>query len=325
MSNAKQAVPAVVVPVAQARRKFSLADMTSGKRAVPLRIFGFGGEKVGKSSWASGAPGAVFLGAENGTSHLDVRRLPVPETWDELFDVLALSETDPTQTTIVIDPVNWLEDLVFARVVGGPNARLTESTRDAIEKHGGGFMKGYDAAVSHWRTLLSTLEKRHYNQGRNVVFLAHAEVKKFKDPSGAEYERYVPALHHKAAGLIKQWVDDVLFFRHEVLAKVEGTKTIAVATGDRIIHTEWSKAWDAGNRNALPPELPMGWADYWAAVQAGRDRVPALRSEIAQLLKDIGDEDVTKKAEPLVVEAKDNATRLEAIVNRLRIKKGEIT
>ena len=319
--TAKTSPVAVVPQPAPARRKFTLDDMTSGKLAVAQRIFGFGGEKVGKSSWASGAPGAVFLGAENGTSHLNVRRLPVPETWDELFEVLALSETDPTQKTLVIDPVNWLEDLAWARVVGGPGARVTEATRDQIEKHGGGFMKGYDAAVSHWRTLLGVLEKRHYDKGRNVIFLAHADVKNFKDPSGSEYMRYIPALHHKAAGFIKQWVDDVLFFRHEVLAKVEGAKTIAVATGDRIVHTEWSKAWDAGNRSTLPAELPMAWSDYWDAVTAGRERAPRLRDEIAHLLKDINDADVTKKANAMVAEAKDDASRLTEIVGKLQAKK----
>ncbi len=317
-------VAIVSAPTAQ-RRKFTLDDMSAGVLAKPRRVFGFGGEKVGKSSWASGAPGAVFLGAENGTSHLNVRRLPVPETWDELFDVLALVETDPTQKTIVIDPVNWLEDLAWARVVGGPNAKLTESTRDQIEAHGGGYMKGYDAAVSHWRTLLSTLEKRHYDKGRNVVFLAHADVKNFKDPSGSEYMRYIPALHHKAAGLIKQWVDDVLFFRHEVLAKVEKSKTVAVATGDRVIHTEWSKAWDAGNRAALPAELPMAWSDYWDAVQSGLTRIPALREQIAALIKNINDSEVTKKANAMVAEAKDDASRLTEIVGKLQAKKDSIT
>jgi hypothetical protein len=316
MSNASIIKPNVTV-VSASRRKFSLDDMTSGRLTVAQRVLGFGGEKVGKSSWASGAPGAVFLGAENGTSHLNVRRLPVPETWDELFEVLALSETDPTQRTIVIDPVNWLEDLVFARVVGGPNARPDESTRDKLEKHGGGFKQGYDAAVSHWRTLINVLEKRHYDK-------AHADVKNFKDPTGSEYMRYSPALHHKAAGLIKQWVDDVLFFRHEVLAKVEGAKTIAIATGDRIVHTEWSKAWDAGNRSSLPTELPMAWSDYWAAVEAGRQRVPMLHAQITTLLKDINDSEVTKHANAMVAEAKDDASRLTEIVGRLQAKKDGI-
>lgn len=315
------AKPTIVAAPAPQRRKFTLDQMTDGVLAKPRRIFGFGGEKVGKSSWASGAPGAVFLGADTGTSHLNVRRLPVPETWEELLDVLALVETDPTQKTLIIDPANWLEDLAWARVVGGPTARVTESTRDAIEKHGGGFMKGYDAAAGHWKALLSTLEKRHYDKGRNIIFMAHADVKNFKDPTGSEYMRYTPALHHKVAGMIKQWVDDVLFFRHEVLAKVEGSKTLAIATGDRIVHTEWSKAWDAGNRASLPAELPMAWADYWDAVQAGLQRVPKLHADIAQLIKEINDAEVTKHANAMVAEAKDDASRLTEIVGRLQAKR----
>lgn len=302
------------------KRQYSLTEVTKGKLQVSQRIFGFGGEKVGKSTWASGAPGAVFLSPENGTPHLDVERLPVPETWDDTFEVLGLVESAGDRwKTLIIDPVNWLEELAWARVVGGPGKGPTTETRNLIEQHGGGYMKGYEAAVSHWRTLLSYLEKNHYNRGRNVVFLAHAEVKKFKDPVGIEYERYVPAMHHKAAGLIKQWVDDVLYFRHEVLAKQEGSKTLAVATGEHVIHTEWSKAWDAGNRSSLPAELPMSWADYWGAVEEGRHRVPRLRLAIEEMLRGM-DAETTAKAKAAMT---DDASRLEEILNKLTIKKGE--
>lgn len=317
MSNVKS------LPATPARRRFSVDDVRKGKLDVAQRIFGFGGEKVGKSTWASGAPGAIFLSPENGTPHLDVERLPSPETWGELFEVLALVEGGRWKT-LIIDPINWLEDLCWARVVGGESARIDETTRDKIEKHGGGFMKGYEAAISHWRQLVHVLEKQHYDKGRNVILLAHCAVKNFKDPSGMEYSRYEPSLHHKAAGLLKQWVDDVLFFRHEVLAKVEGAKTVAVATGDRVIHTEWSKAFDAGNRSSLPPELPMSWAAYWEAVVAGKTRGTVLLATIDSLLKDIGDAGVTTKANAMVAEAKGNADRLTEIVNGLRIKKGEI-
>ena len=303
------------------KRIYRLDEITKGKLSVAQRIFGFGGEKVGKSTWASGAPGAVFLSPENGTPHLDVERLPVPETWDDTFEVLGLVESAGDRwKTVVIDPVNWLEELAWARVVGGPGKGPTNETRNEIEKHGGGYMKGYEAAVSHWRTLLSYLEKNHYNQGRNVIFLAHAEVKNFKDPTGMEYMRYSPAMHHKAAGLVKQWVDDVLFFRHEVLAKQEGSKTVAVATGDHVIHTEWSKAWDAGNRSSLPAELPMSWADYWTAVEEGRNRVPRLRAAIAEMLK-TAEPDLAAKVKGLMTT--DDASRLEEILNKLTMKKGE--
>lgn len=302
------------------RKKFSIADVRKGRLTVPQRILGFGCEKVGKSTWASGAPGAVFLCPENGTPHLDIERLPAVESWLDVFDVLQLVEENKEWKTLVIDPVNWLEDLAWAHIVEGPGKPVTDETRDKLEKHGGGFKKGYEAAAGLWRTLIRELEAKHYAKGRNVVFLAHAFVKNFKDPSGVEYERFQVQMHEKAAGPIKQWVDDILFFRHEVLQKIENSKTVAIATGQHVIHTQWSKAWDAGNRSSLPEELPMSWAAYWDAVEAGRDRGDALKKEIAALLEKIADQGVTKKATGMVSEAKGNVERLTEIANALRVK-----
>jgi hypothetical protein len=302
------------------KRKLSLSDVKRGRLDVPQRILGFGAEKVGKSTWASGAPGAVFICPENGTSHLDIERLPTPETWSELFDVLALVPQRDDWKTIVIDPVNWLEDLAWAHLVEGPGRAPTEHTRDKVEKYGGGFKKGYEAAAGLWRTLIKTLESDHYAQGRNIVFLAHAFVKNFKDPSGVEYERYQPQMHEKAIGQVKQWVDDILFFRHEVLAKAENGKTIAVATGDHVIHTTWSKAWDAGNRSSLPEELPMSWTAYWDAVLAGRNRGEELKKLIGTLVEKVNDPAWTKRATAAVSAANGNAERLTEIANALQMK-----
>lgn len=311
------------INAASPKRRFTREDIKRGKLDVPKRILGFGGEKVGKSTWASGAPGALFVCPENGTPHLDIARLPTPESWDELFDVLALAESDPDCKSLVIDPVNWLEDLVWARVVGGPSAKWDENTRDKIEKHGGGFKKGYEAAVGHWRTLTKVLESRHYEKGQNVILLAHSFKKKFSDPSGVEYDRYEVQMHDKASGLLRQWVDDVLFFRHEVLAKVEGSKTVAIATGANVIHTVWDKAWDAGNRSGLPPELPMSWEAYWSAAQGSAPRVAALKSDIEKILVELADPDLAKNVRAAVAAAKDNAERLTEFLNALRIRKDQ--
>ncbi len=309
MSNVKpMSAPAVV----QAKRKFALSDVKKGRQNVPLRIFGYGVEKVGKSSFAAGAPDAVFLGPDGGTPHLDIERLPSPATWEEVFDLLTLVESNPVWKTLVIDPINWLEDLVWARVVDGPNSPVTNETRNKIEKHGGGYAKGYEAAVSYWRVLTRELEANHYAKGRHVVLMAHAQKKPFADPVGATWDRYEVKMHQKAAGLLKEWADDVLFFRHEVLAKQEGAKTLAVSTDERIVHTVWSKAWDAGNRSGLPDELPMAWEAYWGAVESGR----ALIADIEALLKK-SDADTRRRAELAFKAAMNNRQKLTAIRDAL--------
>lgn len=314
MSNAKQ------ISAPSQRRTFTEADVVRGRQELPRRIFVFGGEKVGKSSFASGADAPVFIPLDQGAPHLDIDRLPKPESFDELLEIVALPETwKKPWKTLVIDPINWAEEMAWARLMHGVGAKPTESTRDEIEKVGGGFQKGFDAAVGVWRLLQLALE-RQWKRGMNIVLLAHAQKVNFKDPIGVNYDRWEPAMHAKAANVFKQWVDDVLFFRHEVLAKPEKNKTIAVATDERVIHTTWSKAWDAGNRADLPPELPMAWGAYWEGVKRGGDRVAALKTEIASLVKQIGGDDVAKGAAKLVDEAKDNTERLGEIVTRLRAK-----
>lgn len=299
------------------RRRFALTDIRAGRLVLPRRVLGYGVEGVGKSTFAAGAPRPVFLCPENGTPHLNVQRLPSPESWDEVLEIVSLVEGDVPFETLVIDPVNWLEMLCWARVVGGPGSRPTEDTGDAIAQHGGGFSKGNDAAVSHWRALVSGLE-RVWKSGKHIVLLGHCHVKAFSDPTGVSYDRYELQMHHKASGLLKQWADDVLFMRHEVLAKQEGRKRVAVATGARVMHTHWDRAWDAKTRSALPEELPLSWSDYWAAVEAGQNRAPSLRAEIGKLVE--GLDDVTrKKVDAAVAAAGENADRLAEIVNRLNV------
>lgn len=309
--------------LASTRRRFALTDIRAGRLALPLRIVGYGVEGVGKSTFAAGAPRPVFLCPENGTPHLNIQRLPTPETWDDVLEIVSLLEGEVPFETLVIDPVNWLEMLCWARVVGGPGAAPGEDTADAIAKHGGGFNKGYDAAVSHWRALVAGLE-RVWKSGKHVVLLGHCFVKAFNDPTGVTFDRYELQMHHKAAGLLKQWADDVLFMRHEVLAKAEGGKRVAVATGARIMHTRWDRAWDAKARSSLPEELPLSWADYWAAVEAGQTRAPSLRAEIAELSAGLDRETQTKVA-ATVASAGDNADRLAEIANRLRVITAPIT
>lgn len=305
---------------APARRKFALSDIRAGRLALPRRILGYGVEGVGKSSFAAGAPRAVFLCPESGTGHLNIQRLPSPETWDEMLEIVGLVEDDKAPfETLVIDPVNWLEMLCWARVVGGPGAKADENTSDAIQKHGGGFNKGFEAAVSHWRNLVAMLE-RIWRGGKHIVLLGHCHVKAFNDPTGVSYDRYELQMHHKAAGLLKQWADDVLFMRHEVLKKPEAGKVVAVATGARIIHTQWDRAWDAKTRASLPEEIPLSWSEYWTAIEAGQNRVENLKKEIASLIEAIADVEVTKKATSAVADAKDNAERLAEIANALRMK-----
>src|SRR5579859_1249276 len=128
--------------------RMTLGGIRRGILEVPHRVLIYGPEKVGKSTFAAGAPAPIFLGKDSGTEHLDVDRLPQPETWAEVLEGLAIVEREAHDyKTLVLDPVNWLEPLI--------NADVTGDSGKSIEAWDGGYGRGYDAAIDRWRVLVA--------------------------------------------------------------------------------------------------------------------------------------------------------------------------
>lgn len=296
-----------------APKRRALASVRRGVLDTPLRVLIYGAEKVGKSTFAAGAPKPIFLGAENGTERLNVERLE-PRTWAEAVDwttELAVEKHD--YKTLVIDPINWLEPMCWATV--------TSEAGGTIEEYGGGYGKGYLAALDLWRQLLFSVE-RCWRSGMNVVLVAHSQVKAFQNPEGAPYDRFELAMNAKAAGLLKQWVDAVLFARLETFAKIEkgAKKAKGVSTGARFVYTQPCAAYDAGARWKLPQELPLSWDDFVAAVDGEAGRAGELIEQIAKLVSELGDAKVKTYSDSYVERNKANADKLAELANRLSIK-----
>ncbi len=274
--------------------RMRLDALVKGRQVKPIRTLLYGVEGVGKTTFGAQAPSPIFIGAEDGTSHLDVTRFPMPESWTEVMDaVRTLTKEEHEFQTVVFDTLDWLEPLVWQFMCA----------RDGVENiEAYGFAKGYIAALDEWRIFLAALDKLRDAKGMHVVLLAHSWIKPFKNPEGNDYDRYELKLHAKAGGLLKEWSDVVLFANHEVFAeKDKQTKRVkGVSTGERLIYTTRTAAYDAKNRYDLPESMALNWQEYWEAVQAHRPADPkALEAAIR------------KNAEALAPEVK--AKVLEAI------------
>lgn len=294
--------------------RMTLASIRKGRLQMPLRILLYGVEGVGKSTFAAGAPGAVFMGADNGTGHLDIVRLPEPRTWDEVLEAPRVLQREAHDFhTFVLDPVNWMEALLFEHLCRKHDWTTIEDA---------GYGKGYTAAVDCWRELIVELERLWMARGMNIVLVAHSQTKTFRNPEGEDYERYNIALHEKAAGVLKQWCDLVLFTKHEAFAKKDGkTKRVrGVATGARMIYTTWTAAYDAKNRHNLPDELPLSWKAFDDALQSGKARASEIRARIEAIIAEIADDAVTARAKAYLEEAGDDVTQLADIVNAAELK-----
>jgi hypothetical protein len=303
--------------VAPVPSRMSLGALVKGRKVEPLRTILYAPEGIGKTTFGASAPGAIFLGAEEGSAQLDVTRFPSPQTWTEVFDAIRLltNETHDFKT-LVVDTLDWIEPLCWAHICKRDNKKDVEDY---------GYGKGYQAALEEWRLFLGALERMRKAKPINVLMLAHSWIKPFKNPAGDDFDRYELKLNNKAAGLLKEWADDVLFANYEQFGKKdERTKRVrGVDTGARIIFTERRAAYDAKNRHSLPETLPLSWADYQAAVGAGRVAEPqVLRDEILRKAKDLG-EQAEKMVQEALAKAGNEPQSLALINNRVNARLAE--
>lgn len=293
--------------------RMSLANVTRGKQDKPLRAILYGVEGVGKSTFASEAPSPIFLCSEDGTSQLDVARFPSPRTWTEVLEAIrVLTHEEHDFKTLVVDTLDWLEPLCWQHVcqLGG---------KQSIEEFGYG--KGYVIAVEQWRQLLGRIDMLARTRRMHVVLLAHATIRRVDDPQTGPFDRYRLKLHDKSADVLREWVDAVLFARHEVVTFERNGKTRGRSSGARVLHTTWTAAYDAKNRFDLPETLPLAWDELEAAVQAHRPADPAkLKVEIQELLAQLPEEEQAKGTKALREWAGDNSARLAQLLNKVRSK-----
>jgi len=241
-----------------------LADVITGVRPKPRRIFCYGGHGVGKSTWPSRAPKPIYLATEDGLDDIGVDRSPLIDDFGRFNSWLSdLLSQDHDYKTIVIDTADALERIIHKAV-------STKHGKASIEEIGYG--KGYSFALSAWEFVLKTLDQIRATKNMGVVILAHAKVTKFQDPDTDTYDRYEPDLHKSVSPLLQEWCDEVLFARYQVDTKVEeggfGQKRIrALGSGKRVLHTCEMPTHLAKRRLELPDVLPLDWDAYAAAVK----------------------------------------------------------
>jgi hypothetical protein len=241
----------------------SLLDtITKGRRPRYIWALIYGTDGVGKSTVCSQAPNPIFVGAEKGTEQLDVARFPQVESISELFAQLRTLQTEKHQyQTVVLDSLDWIEPLIWKAV-------CDEGKVENIEQFGGGYGKGYVRALDLWRTLIKELAA--LNQSMHVLLIGHAQIKSFQDPElPSAYDRYQLKINDKAAALMREAADAVLFARFETeLVRATGAKAKVRGEGKRIMYTESRPGFDAKNRFNLPFCMGLDWKTFGEAIKA---------------------------------------------------------
>jgi len=303
-----------------------LAQAQRGRQQTARRMFIFGDGGLGKTTLAAGAPRPIWIDINQGSLGFDVARYTFdevgrtkPDTFEEVLAALGdIARNGKDFGAVVIDVLSDLEQLIFVEVV------KADKKAASIAEVGGGYDKGYVAAVDYWRRVLNLCEDC-WRAGLHVVFLDHSDVKKEKNAGGADYGRGMPKIHPLASKLIHTWSDYTLFLEIEKTLvpdnpdQRKAKKEYAISDGKRLLHARPAAEYMAKSRPELadPIELPNsgGWQLIDREIAAAQARrVEELRASIEARLAGLGDKDQQAVA-GMLERAGEDDSKLEQLDN----------
>jgi hypothetical protein len=208
-----------------------------------LSVLLYGPSKVGKSTWCSRIPDALFLATEPGLNALEVFQVPITSWGDFLAACSAIEAGDHPFKIIVIDTIDNLHRLASEHV----RAKLgIEHEADA------GYGKGFSMVNDELHRVLTKLAFLPYG----LILVSHSEEREITTRTG-KITRSVPSLPDKARRLVLALVDMILFVEIE-----DGP------TPRRVVRTKPHARYDAGDRTGrLPATLDLDYEAFRKAIE----------------------------------------------------------
>ncbi len=209
----------------------------------------YGPPKIGKSTFASQFSSPLFLATEAGLNNLEVYQMPI-DTWEAFNDAYKeLKAAKNGFRTIVIDTID----------------NLHAACRDYIRrKHGIAhesdldWGKGWSLVKDAFTQAVTKLSLLPYG----LLMISHSDIVEIKTRT-AQITKAVPTLPKSAREVVLGLADIILFCDSQVTDDGEV----------RIIRTEPSENWEAGDRTGkLPPVLPLDFSAFAGALSNGNGK-----------------------------------------------------
>ncbi|MCP4678072.1 MAG: ATP-binding protein [Deltaproteobacteria bacterium] len=223
-------------------------EKTPPKKSLSdLSILAYGPSKIGKSSWCSHAPNALFLATEPGLNHLDVYQSPIT-TWEELLAAcMEIAKGDHPFQTIIIDTIDNAYRMCEKFICDKHNISHESDF---------GYGKGYALVNNEFQRVILKLAQFPYG----LFLVSHSKMTEIETRTGKR-SRIVPTLPNKASEFILGLVDIILFCDQDIMQEPNASPVVR-----RVMRTKPHPNYEAGDRtDRLPALIDLDFSKFLAA------------------------------------------------------------
>jgi len=256
-----------------------LQNVQTSTAHMGTRIVIAGAEKQGKTTFATGAPGALLIPLEQGYAGVKTNYVPMLTDYTQLLQL----QNEITQAaqrgqfqfrTLVFDSATALERLIHTYVITlDPKSKTDKSL--SMETAHGGYGKAYGVANKLFGDFLAWCDMLVINARMTIVLTAHVFSAKVLDPQNGEYNTWDVQLHspkdQKTYGkreMLTQWADVIGYLHDPITVSKDANSNMARAISlgqGRVLGVERTPSYVAGNRYgmrgtiALPAPPACAW------------------------------------------------------------------
>lgn len=216
------------------------------------KVLLYAGSGMGKTTLASMAPNAIFIGLDDGGRKIrhpktgeELKAIPGVDSFYDLRDALHQVDLYPAGSTLVIDTITKAE--VYGENYTYDNVKIKDNgqsaTAESIEDYGYG--KGYRFLTETMRLLLTDLDVL-VKRGVNVLLLAQQGQSTIANLEGVDYLEDGPKLYQNKNGTgvrseFIEWSDYVFRIGHPSIAVAKANpkaqKGKVSGSTERVIYT----------------------------------------------------------------------------------------